>query len=182
MKNITIRKLAYTSMFIALGFVLPFVAAYVPRLGKMLLPMHIPVLLCGVICGGKYGMLCGAVLPFFRSLTLGSPKIYPDAFVMTFELLTYGLAIGLLYSHIRLKNPMKIYICLIASMLLGRLVWAVARTLAWGLGTADFSFEIFIASGFVNALPGIILQLLIVPTVVLVYERSHIKSGSSFDR
>lgn len=175
MKNKAVENIVYTALFISLGIALPFVTAYVPSLGKMLLPMHIPVLLCGVICGTKYGLLCGGVLPIFRSLLLGSPLLYPDAIVMTLELVAYGFAIGILYSHLKLKQPLKIYACLICSMMLGRLVWAVARTVLWGLGGVDFSFKLFISIGFVNAFPGIVLQLLLVPTIVLLYEKFVVK-------
>lgn len=170
MKNKAVENIVYTALFISLGIVLPFVTAYVPSLGKMLLPMHIPVLLCGVICGTRCGFLCGSILPIFRSLLLGSPLLYPDAVVMTFELAAYGFTIGILYSHLKLKQPFRIYVCLICSMLFGRFVWAMARTVLWGLGGIEFSFKLFISIGFVNAFPGIVLQLLLIPTIVLLHE------------
>ncbi len=171
-KNKTVENIVYTAMFISLGVVLPFITAYVPNLGKMLLPMHIPVLLCGIICGAKYGFFCGSILPIFRSLLLAAPPLYPDAIVMTFELAAYGTAIGIMYRRSKLRQPLKIYVCLILSMLLGRLVWAAARTVLRGIGSIDFSFKLFVSMGFIKAFPGIVLQLILIPATVLLYEKS----------
>jgi uncharacterized membrane protein len=84
-------------MFLALGIVLPFLTGQIKEIGDTLLPMHIPVMLCGLICGGKYGFAVGLVLPFLRSATVGMPPIYPNAVWMSAELATYGFMIGFLY-------------------------------------------------------------------------------------
>ena len=50
------RKLTLSALFLALGLVLPLITGQIPQIGKMLLPMHIPVLLCGMVCGWPYGL------------------------------------------------------------------------------------------------------------------------------
>src|SRR5690554_7360836 len=95
-----VKKLVLTGLFIALGFVLPFLTLQNPTLGNILLLMHIPILLCGFICGWQYGLAAGLVLPVFRSFTLGMPPMFPVAVVMSFELAAYGLFTGLLYKYL----------------------------------------------------------------------------------
>ena len=80
------KKLTLSAAFLGLGLVLPFLTGQVPQVGSMLLPMHIPVLLCGIICGWEYGLAVGAILPLLRSVIFGMPPMYPTALAMTFEL------------------------------------------------------------------------------------------------
>ena len=91
MKNQNTKKLAYAALFLALCLVLPMLTGQIPRIGSMLLPMHIPVLLCGLVCGWQYGAAVGFVAPLLRSVLFGMPPMYPVAIAMAFELLTYGL-------------------------------------------------------------------------------------------
>ena len=77
MKQLEIRRMILAAFFIALGLVLPFLTGQIPTFGRMLLPMHIPVLLCGFILGWPYGMAVGLVLPLFRSYLFGMPPVFP---------------------------------------------------------------------------------------------------------
>jgi len=72
-------------MFIAIGLVLPFFTGQIPQIGRMLLPMHIPVFLCGLICGWKYGLMVGFILPLLRYAVFGMPVIFPNGIAMAFE-------------------------------------------------------------------------------------------------
>ena len=101
MKNQSLKNLTLTAFFIALGIVLPFLTGQIPRFGSMLLPMHIPVFLCGLICGWPYGLAVGFILPLLRSLLFSMPPMYPVAIAMAFELATYGFVAGILYSRSR---------------------------------------------------------------------------------
>ena len=118
-----VKNLTLAAMFLAIGFVLPFLTGQIQTIGNMLSPMHIPVLLCGLICGWKYGVAVGFILPLLRSMIFGMPPMYPNAIAMAFELMTYGLVIGLLYSRSRWQCVVALYRCLIAAMLAGRVVW-----------------------------------------------------------
>ena len=96
-----VKKLVLAGMFLALGMILPFITGQVPQIGNMLCPMHIPVLLCGFICGWQYGLVVGFITPLLRSFMFGMPPVYPTAIVMAFELMTYGFLSGFLYEHSR---------------------------------------------------------------------------------
>ena len=104
MKKINVNKLGLSAMFMALGLVLPFFTGQIQNIGNMLLPMHIPVFLCGLICGWKYGAVVGFILPLMRSVLFGMPVMFPNAVAMAFELMTYGLVVGLIYVGFKKKN------------------------------------------------------------------------------
>ena len=101
--NKVIFKISFSSICIALGIILPFLTGQIPEIGSMLLPMHIPVLICGFICGWKYGLLVGLITPLLRSVSFGMPPIYPTAIAMSFELAAYGFISGLLFKIVNKK-------------------------------------------------------------------------------
>ena len=109
----TTKKLTLSAMFLAIGMVLPFLTGQIPQIGNMMLPMHIPVLLCGLICGWQYGAVLGFILPLVRYLVFGMPVLFPTGTAMAFELMTYGLVIGLIYSFSRWKCIISLYRALI---------------------------------------------------------------------
>lgn len=170
--NKSTKKLCYAAMFMALGLVLPFITGQVPRIGNMLLPMHIPVLLCGLICGWQYGLGVGFVLPLLRNLLFGMPPLFPNGIAMAFELATYGLVAGWLYSHSRWQCVIALYRCLLCAMVAGRLVWGLAEVCLLGVGGAGFTWQMFMAGALLNALPGIIIQLILLPTVMVALHRT----------
>ena len=129
----TVKNITLSAMFMAIGMVLPILTGQIQQIGNMLLPMHLPVFLCGLICGWQYGATVGFVLPLFRSVTFGMPPLFPTATAMAFELVTYGLVAGLLYGRSRWQCVIALYRSLIAAMLAGRIVWGASRTdcIAW---------------------------------------------------
>lgn len=159
-------------MFLAIGMVLPFLTGQIPQVGNMMLPMHIPVLLCGLICGWQYGAVLGFVLPLLRYLIFGMPVLFPTGTAMAFELMTYGLVIGLVYSLSRWKCIISLYRALIAAMIAGRIVWAAAQMILLGVSGGAFTMKIFLAGAFFNAVPGIIIQLILIPTVMIALGRT----------
>ncbi|MBZ4671687.1 MAG: hypothetical protein JG769_1991 [Oscillospiraceae bacterium] len=171
------KKLTLSAVFLGLGLVLPFLTGQVPQVGSMLLPMHIPVLLCGIICGWEYGLAVGAILPLLRSVIFGMPPIYPTALAMTFELAAYGAVIGFLYRRF-FKGTAGIYLSLLTAMVSGRIVWGIVQAVLLGVGGKTFTVSAFLAGAVLNAVPGIILQLLLVPAVVILLE----KTGVMYDR
>ena len=124
MKRKTIINTSLSAMFLAIGLLLPFLTGQIPEIGSALLPMHIPVLLCGLICGPWWGGVVGLVMPYLRLMLFGMPPAI-IALQMTFELCAYGLVIGLIYSKLP-KKPLSVFISLISAMLVGRLVWGLA--------------------------------------------------------
>lgn len=169
--NIQTRKTATAGLCLALAMVLPFLTGQIPQIGQMLCPMHIPVLLCGFVCGPAWGLLVGFIAPLLRSLLFGMPALFPSAIGMMFELATYGFAAGTLYRMLP-KKPWRVYVSLILAMILGRIIWGGARLILWGLGSSAFSWKLFMAGAFTNAIPGIILHIVLIPLVVLFLEKS----------
>ncbi len=161
-----------SAMFLALGIVLPFLTGQIPQIGSMLLPMHIPVLLCGLICGWPYGLTIGFITPLLRGAMFGVPVFYPNGIAMAFELATYGAVIGFLYSRSRWQCVIVLYRCMIAAMLAGRLVWGIAEVILLGLGSKAFTWQAFIAGAFLNAIPGIIIQLILIPAIMVALNRA----------
>ncbi len=165
-------RLTLAAACLALALVLPFVTGQIPQIGKMLSPMHIPVFLCGFLCGWPYALAVGAIAPPLRSVLFSMPAMY-SAIPMAFELAAYGLLTGLLYRAFPKKTAF-VYITLLLSMLGGRLVWGAARFVMAGLTETEFPFSAFLAGAFTNAVPGIILHILLVPAVVLGLRRARL--------
>ncbi|MCM1523608.1 MAG: ECF transporter S component [Ruminococcus sp.] len=167
-----VKDMTLAAMFLALGLCLPFLTGQIPKIGNMLLPMHIPVILCGLICGWKYGFAVGFITPLLRSVLFGKPVLFYDGAAMAFELAAYGLTVGLLYSRSRWKCVVSLYRSMIAAMLSGRIVWGVAKACMLGLGENGFTLNMFVAGAFLNAIPGIILQLVLIPAVMIALNRT----------
>ena len=149
-KNNNINNLALSAMFLALAFVMPFLTGQLPQIGSMLLPMHIPVILCGYICGGPWGLAVGFIAPLLRSFTLGMPPLFPTAVSMAFELATYGFMTGLLHKLLP-KKKSSIYASLILSMVAGRIVWGVVQFACVGLSIENFGLGAFWTGAVANA-------------------------------
>lgn len=174
MKNEPVKKLTLTAMFLAIGLVLPFLTGQIQQIGNMLLPMHIPVFLCALICGWRYGMPMAFVLPIMRSMLFGMPPLYPTAISMAFELATYALVAGFLYEKSRWQCTRALYRSMLAAMVAGRIVWGIAQIILLGLKGTAFTFEAFLAGAFLNAIPGILLQLMLVPAVMVALNKTKL--------
>lgn len=166
-KNITL-----SALFIALGLVLPLLTGQLQALGNAFLPMHLPVLLCGLIAGPTYGFIVGLILPLLRHFTFGMPPLYPTAISMTFELATYGLVVGLMYKYSRWKCIIALYESLIVAMIAGRVAWGIVQMILLGVSGKAFTFQMFMAGAFLNAIPGIVFQLIFIPALMLVLHRT----------
>lgn len=185
----TTKNLTLSAMFLAIGMVLPFLTGQIPQIGNMMLPMHIPVLLCGVICGWQYGAALGFILPLIRYMVFGMPVLFPTGIAMAFEMLTYGLVIGLVYSLSRWKCIVSLYRALVSAMIAGRVVWAVVQMILLGVSGGAFTMKMFLAGAFFNAVPGIIIQLVLIPAVMVALGRTgmvqfhshHKKTASQTD-
>lgn len=171
MEKNKIKNLTLSAMFLALAFVLPFLTGQIQQIGSMLCPMHIPVLLCGFFCGAPWGIGVGIIAPLLRSITLGMPLIFPTAFCMAFELGTYGFIAGLLYNKLP-KRKIYVYISLINAMIIGRLVWGLVMFGCMGFDTSKFGLSAFLAGAVLNAIPGIIIQIIFIPIVVIALEKA----------
>ncbi len=172
MKNLKLRDLILSAMFLALAFVMPFLTGQIPQIGSMLCPMHIPVLLCGFFCGAPWGLLVGFIAPLFRSVIFGMPPMFPTALCMAFELAAYGFISGLVYRRLP-RSRVSVYVSLITAMLLGRAVWGILMFACMGFDPSAFGFAAFISAAVTSAIPGIILQLLLIPVLVISLQKVH---------
>ena len=166
-----IKNLTLSAMFLALAFVMPFLTGQIPQIGAMLCPMHIPVLLCGFFCGAPWGLGVGFLSPILRSLVLGMPPMFPKAICMAFELATYGLVAGYLYKKLP-KKKVNVYVSLLCAMIIGRLVWGVVMFACMGFDPSAFGFEAFLAGALLNAVPGIVVQIVLIPILVIAIEKT----------
>ncbi|MCL2200640.1 MAG: ECF transporter S component [Oscillospiraceae bacterium] len=166
------KKLILAAMFLAIGLVLPLFIGQIPEIGMMLLPMHLPVLLCGLILGMKHGLAVGLVLPVMRSLIFGMPVMIPMAVAMSFELATYGLVIGLLYHSSKWKCLLALFRSMLVAMVAGRVVWGVAMVVILGATGSAFSWQAFIGGALLNAIPGILLQLVLIPMIMIALNKT----------
>ena len=166
------RRLVLTALFVALGVALPQAFHAVPNAGSIFLPMHIPVLLAGFSVGPLFGLCAGILTPLLSHLMFGMPPA-PVLPSMLFELALYGLMSGLLTKIIRIKPLIaKIYCVLILSMLCGRIGYGLLNALV--LRAGSYTLQAWISAAFVTALPGIIIQLIIIPILITALVRAKL--------
>lgn len=165
-----VKKLVFTAVCAALCVVLPLAFHAIPNGGSIFLPMHIPVLLCGLICGWPYGLICGLLGPFISSFT-GMPPL-PILPSMMVECGTYGLVSGLMMRFVRTGKPyVDLYASMVTAMVLGRVVAGLAKSLIFAPGTAPFAW---VTTSLVMGIPGICIQLVIMPAVVFTLSRARL--------
>jgi predicted membrane protein len=162
------RRICWGALFIALGILLP-ITFHMVGMGKVFLPMHIPILLAGFFCGPAIGAMVGFITPLLSAVMTGMPPFMPPtAQIMVFELAAYGLLTGLLFNRFRLG----VYPSLLLAMLAGRAVHGLVGYLIMPVFGLEFSVLYPLTYGLLSGLPGIILQLAFVPGVIILVERN----------
>ena len=167
-----VKKSIITAVCLGLCVVLPQAFHAIPNAGSVYLPMHIPVLLCGLICGWPYGLLCGLAGPALSTLFTGMPPvaILPTMLV---ECAVYGAISGLMMQWIRTKKIyVDLYISLIVAMLTGRIVAGLAKALIFARGS--ITMGAWATSYFVASLPGIIIQIALIPAIVFALMKARL--------
>ena len=166
-----VKKLVFTAACSALCLVLPMAFHAIPNAGQVILPMHIPVLLCGLICGWPWGGVCGLIGPLLSSVITGMP---PAAMLpsMMVECAAYGVATGLLMKYIRTgKTVIDLYISLICAMAVGRIVAGFAKAWIFTPGISPFAW---VTTSLVTGIPGIVIQLIVMPLAVTALIRARL--------
>ena len=171
MNRESIKSNILAALFLALGFVLPMLTGQIPAIGKALLPMHIPVFLCAFICGWKRGAAVGFVLPLFRSLIFSVPVMFPTAIAVAFEMATYGIVAGVSYGFFKKKSVVALYGSMLIAMIAGRVVRCAAEFVLLDFFGSGFVWKAFVSGVLLNSIPGIILQLFVVPAVMLALKK-----------
>jgi len=175
--NKHIKKSVLFAILLSIGYFLPFLTIQIKEIGQALSPMHLPVLIAGFILGPIYGGALGLILPLTRSLIFGMPILYPSAIAMAFELLTYGLVSGLLFKlfkRVKLNLILNVFISLIVAMIIGRFVYMIAMII---IGIYPFSitaFKLMFTATVINSIPGIIVQLILIPSLVVVLFKTNV--------
>jgi hypothetical protein len=170
-RRTNVSLLVTAAVCLALCMVLPFLTGQIPSIGSALSPMHIPVLLCGFLCGPAYAAVIGAIAPALRFMLFGMPPLFPVGVAMSFELAAYGLISGLLYGKLP-RRTSSVYIALVTAMVAGRVVWGVAQAILLGATGKAFTWAMFIAGALTNAIPGIVVHIVLIPLLVLALERA----------
>lgn len=163
-----VKRMVTTAICAAMCVVLPLAFHAIPNAGAIMLPMHIPVLLCGLVCGWQYGFVCGLIGPLLSSFTgMPSMAVLPGMMV---ECAVYGLVTGILMRLVRTGKPTAdLYISMVSAMFLGRLLSGFAKSLVFTPGTAPFAW---VTTSLVTGIPGIIVQLVVMPVLVLALTRA----------
>ncbi len=165
-----LKKIVFSALFIALGLVFPFLTGQIKEIGKMLLPMHIPVLLCGLILGWQYGVAVGFITPILRSICFSMPVMYPNAISMAFELATYGGVAGYIYLNSKWQCTKSLYRSMIIAFFVSRASLGITKTLLMGFG--NYTIKMFVAGAFLDAIPGIIFQVVLIPVIMVSLKRA----------
>lgn len=172
--SLHIRRMTFAAACLALCMVLPFLTGQIPQFGRQLSPMHLPVMLCGFLCGWPWALAVGLIAPPLRYLLFGMPPLFPNGVGMMAELAVYGAVTGLLYAKLP-KCPVYIYLSLILAMLVGRAAWGATRWLLTCFGGA-FTLQAFLGGAFINAWPGIVCQLILLPPLVMALRKARLLS------
>ena len=171
MKMSYVKKIVFTAVCVALCVVLPMAFHSVQNAGTIFLPMHIPVLLCGLMCGWPFGFVCGLMGPALSCLLTSMP---PAAMLpsMMVECAAYGCVTGLMMCWVHTKHPVAdLYISMVTAMIVGRVLSGLAKSLIFSPGTAPFAW---VTTSLVAGIPGIIIQLLLIPLVVFSLTRAKL--------
>lgn len=174
MNHQRLRQLTLSAVCIAFGVVLPFLFHSIPRGGMIFCPMHLPVLLCGLLAGPWYGLACGLFTPLLSSMITGMPPVGPYLYGMIIELAVYGMVAGLMFSLVKTKKPVvDIYVSLITAMIAGRVVYGLVKALFF-TGGKPYGIAIWLSSTVVSCLPGIIMHLVFVPLLYAVLVKAKL--------
>jgi len=176
-KSNPLFRMVLAAMFLALALILPFFTGNIPQIGQALCPMHLPVLLCGFFCGPWYALAVGFIAPLLRFALFGMPPLIPTGIAMCFELAAYGTVAALLYRALPRKKPF-IWLALLGAMVAGRVIWGFARLALFGLTGSPFGWSAFLSGAVLGALPGIALQLVFIPLLVLALQKFTVAARS----
>ncbi|MGM9661553.1 MAG: ECF transporter S component [Oscillospiraceae bacterium] len=165
-----LKNLAVSALLLAASVVLPFAGGVLP-LGDRLLLAQIPVLLCGLVCGAPYGAAVGLLAPFLSFVVTGAPAIYPDAVAMAVEYALFGAVASPIFRAFA-RSAASLYASLIAAMAAGRVGYIAASYIMLELQKQPYSLSAIVRQECVACWPGLLLQLLAVPALVLAADRT----------
>lgn len=166
------KKLVLSAMFLAIAMVLPSLFGGAQPILQRISPMHLPIMLCGFVCGWPYGLAVGIIAPLLRGALFGVPPLVPTGLSMACELATYGFVTGFLYQFFS-KKKFMLYVELLIAMLAGRIVMGLVDIPLYGIAGKEYSVKVFLTMAFVNAVPAIIFQIVVVPLLVMAFRKAR---------
>lgn len=168
------KKVVLGGFFVGLGVLIPMIFHMVNMGGPVFLPMHIPVLLAGFILGGRYGFLVGLITPIISSVITGMPPMIPILPIMVVELSLYGLISGILFNKVKLNTLLSLVLSMICGRAGGFLTVYIMANI---LGFKKLNAVMWIKTGLVTGIPGIVIQLILIPTLLHILSKSLKKDG-----
>lgn len=167
-KKISVRNLTFTALFVAMGILLPQIFHLIggSEAGRMFLPMHIPVLLSGMLLGPVSGCIVGLLSPILSCFLTGMPKL-PMMPFMVLELAAYGGTAG----YFCVTRKYNVYISLIGAMVAGRVINALALIVATYVFHLQVSPVISVLTAVSAGIIGIIIQLVFIPAIVVTLRK-----------
>ncbi len=171
-----IKNVVFSAVFVAIGIVLPQLFHIFGGIGAVFLPMHIGVLLGGMLLGSRYGAIIGAITPIISHIVTGGamPPVtpMPILYFMVCELAGYGFFAGLLREKFKL-NP---YVVLLGAMLLGRIVLLLSVFVFVNLfyQHLDITPIQYTVTAIVTGIPGIAIQIGFIPIIYRLSEKYFI--------
>ena len=174
-KNSNTLKIVYGGLLIALGIVLPqLFHVFGQDAGRAFLPMHIPILLAGLLIGPYWGMCVAIAAPILSSLITGMPPV-PMLYFMLIELIVYSIVAGLL------SGKVNIYINLVITLICGRIAYGLSLVVAVQLFGMTFPFASTVAffTGIATGLPGIAIQLFFIPLIMFALKKGGLTIANS---
>lgn len=167
------KRTVLCAMCIALCYVLP-IAFHSVGLGSSLSPMHIPVLLCGIVCGGASGFICGIIGPVVSSLLSGMPPLLYLVRMIP-ELCVYGLVGGMVMKRVHTgRMAADVYISLGSAMIAGRIAGGIATAIFYSVTSGVYSLALWISSYIIESIPGIVVHLILVPVLVFTLQKARL--------
>lgn len=170
-----IQKLIYTAIFFALGLVLPFLTMQIRTIGNMFLPMHLPVLLCGLLIGPINALIIGFLLPLTRSFIFGMPVFYPNAIAMSLEIATLGFFAGFFYLKKSKYNCIvELYKSIIISIIISRIVYILMMIFLMSFKDNNIAITAIFIRAFLTCIPGVIIELTLIPIILLALKKTKL--------
>ena len=173
-----VRSYIFTGVFVLLSVAVPLIFHQFHMAGATYLPMHIFVLITGLLFGWRAGLLVGLLTPLASYAVAGMPAL-PVLPQIIIELSAYGLVAGIL----REKFNLRLTWSLLGAMVAGRLVlflgvlviYLIAGKVYSPLGLEANPFLV-VWSVIKQGWPGIGIQLASIPAVIWLVGKLAVKN------
>ena len=172
-KKIETKSIALSGLLLSMGILLPIIFHIFGMTGPIVLPMHIPVLLGGFLLPTNMALLLGIITPILSGMLTGMPVMFPMAVIMAFELGMYGFTASIATR----KFNISILPALLISMISGRITAGLVVALLTQFFGVKMNPIIFLKEAVITGIPGIIIQLIFIPSLVYAI-RTFIKKPS----